>query len=232
MTVLRQFHEIVGDLIHSLEATVGYFAGDGLMVFFNDPVPCAEPALQAVKLACALREEMAELTEKWRKRGNDLDFGVAITFGYATLGEIGFEGRFDYGAIGSVVNLASRLCDEAKPGQVIISQPGYAAVEGAIEAERLPDMTLKGIHKAVPAYNVMRLKRPSSAVAGDLPDGLTSREAEVLQLLARGKISREIAEALYLSVRTVERHIANVYLKIDAHGRADATAYAIKHGLA
>jgi len=231
MTVLRQFHEIVGDLIHTLEGTVGYFAGDGLMVFFNDPLPCPEPALRAVKLACALREEMIELTEKWRKRGNNLDFGVAITYGYATLGEIGFEGRFDYGAIGSVVNLASRLCDEARPGQVLISQSGFAEVENLVESERLADMTLKGISKPVPTYNVLALKRTTAADA-DLPDGLTSRQAEVLRLLAGGKTSREIGEELYLSVRTVERHIADVYLKIGAHGRADATAYALKHGIA
>ncbi len=115
---------------------------------------------------------------------------------------------------------------------MLINQSGYAAVEGLIDAERLPDIALKGIHKPVPAYNVLALKRARDAGQGDLPDGLTSREAEVLQLLANGRSSREIGEDLYLSVRTVERHIANVYLKIDAHGRADATAYAVKRGLA
>jgi class 3 adenylate cyclase/DNA-binding CsgD family transcriptional regulator len=230
MTVLGQFHEIVGELVHSLEATVGYFAGDGLMVFFNDPMPCDEPALRAVRLAVALREEMTELTERWRKRGNNLDFGVAITFGYATLGEIGFEGRSDYGAIGSVVNLASRLCDEAKPGQVLISQSAYAAMDDLIDVEELPALTLKGFSRPVPAYNVVGLRR-TSPVEGYLPAGLTLREAEVLRLLAGGSTSQGIADDLVLSVRTIERHIANVYRKIGAHGRADATVYAITHGI-
>lgn len=232
MAVLQQFHEVLGELIVRAEATVGYFAGDGLMVFFNDPLPCDEPALRAVRMALALRDEMAELTESWRKRGHNLDFGVGITYGYATLGEIGFAGRVDYGAIGTVVNLASRLCDEAKPGQILISQPGLAEVETAVVAERAGDLALKGFARPVPAFNVLRLRGESpESEAGSLPAGLTAREAEVLGLLASGLSSREIGDQLFLSVRTVERHVTNVYAKIGAHGRAEATAYAITHGL-
>ena len=235
MAVLRQFHTVLGELIHRAEATVGYFAGDGVMVFFNDPLPCDEPALRAVRMALAIRDEMAELTETWHKRGHNLDFGVGITYGYATLGEIGFAGRVDYGAIGTVVNLASRLCDEARAGQVLISQPAYGEVEDAVAAERIPELTLKGFARPVPAYNVLRLKSVASAAGGEsgpLPAGITAREAEVLRLLAAGRTSREIGEELFLSVRTVERHVTNVYAKIGAHGRAEATAFAIRHGFA
>jgi class 3 adenylate cyclase/CheY-like chemotaxis protein len=231
MTVLREFHEILGNLVHSLGGTVGYFAGDGLMVFFNDPLPCEEPALKAVQMAEALRVGMAGLTEKWRRLGHRLGFGVGVTLGYATLGEIGFEGRFDYGAIGSVVNLASRLCDETESGQVLISQSAYAAVADMAEAELVPALALKGFAKPVSAYSLVRLKKGVSADGDGGPDGLTTRETEILTLLAAGRSSKEIADDLVLSARTVERHIANVYAKIGAHGRAEATAYAIDHGL-
>jgi adenylate cyclase len=113
---------------------------------------------RAVRMAVALREGMSSQIASWGKQGHDLNFGVGITLGYATIGQIGFEGRVDYGVIGSVVNLASRLCDEARAGQILMSQRAYAGAEDLIEAERLPDFTLKGIAKPVPAYNVVRLK--------------------------------------------------------------------------
>jgi class 3 adenylate cyclase/CheY-like chemotaxis protein len=233
MVVLRQFHDLIGGVIHSLEATVGYFAGDGLMVFFNDPLPCSEPARQAVRMAVTMRSQMAGLIEAWRRKGHNLDFGVGITLGYATLGEIGFEGRSDYGAIGTVVNLASRLCDEAKGGQILLSQPGYAALDDVLQAERLPDFTLKGFARPVPAYDVVRLIEPGEqGAARDGQSGaLTPQEVRVLQLVAAGRTSREIGMELDIAARTVERHISNLYLKIDAHNKADATAYAIKHGI-
>ena len=158
MTVLREFHQMLGELIIGFEATVGFFAGDGLMVFFNDPLPCSDPALRAVEMAVTMRERMTDLTANWRKRGHNLGFGVGITLGYATLGEIGFEGRSDYGVVGSVVNLASRLCDEARNGQILISQRAYAAVEDAVEVERFDQLVLKGFVQPVSAYNVTHLK--------------------------------------------------------------------------
>jgi len=158
MTVLREFHQMLGELISRFEATVGFFAGDGLMVFFNDPLPCSDPALRAVEMAVTMRERMTDLTANWRKRGHNLGFGVGITLGYATLGEIGFEGRSDYGVVGSVVNLASRLCDEARNGQILISQRAYAAVEDAVEVERLDELALKGFVQPVSAFNIVRLK--------------------------------------------------------------------------
>ncbi len=158
MGVLREYHTALGTLIFRFEGTLEHFAGDGIMVFFNDPLPCPDPAAQAVRMAVAMRQQMGELTEKWRKRGHQLDFGVGIAQGYATLGMIGFEGRVDYGAIGPVTNLASRLCDEARGGQIFISQRVFAAVEELVEAEPAGELPLKGFRKPVPTFNVVGLK--------------------------------------------------------------------------
>ena len=129
MGVLREYHTTLGTQIFRFEGTLERFAGDGLMVFFNDPLPCPDPAAQAVQMAIAMRQQMSELIEGWRKRGHHLGFGVGIAQGYATLGMIGFEGRIDYGAIGPVTNLAARLCDKAQGGQILISQRVYTAVK-------------------------------------------------------------------------------------------------------
>ncbi len=158
MGVLREYHAGMGDLIFRFEGTLERFAGDGLMVFFNDPIPCPDPAPRAVRMAVEMRQRVTELAAVWRKRGHELGFGVGIALGYATLGKIGFEGRLDYGAIGPVTNLASRLCDEAQGGQILVSQRVYAAVEDAVEAERVGEFTLKGFRRPIPAYNVVRLK--------------------------------------------------------------------------
>jgi adenylate cyclase len=158
MEVLREYHTALGELIFRFEGTLERFAGDGLMVFFNDPIPCPDPAAQAVRMAVAMRQRVGELTEIWRKRGHHLDLGVGIAQGYATLGKIGFEGRFDYAAIGTVTNLAARLCGEAAGGQILISQRVYAAVEAFAVADQVGELSLKGFVKPVPAYNVWALK--------------------------------------------------------------------------
>ena len=158
MEVLREYHTALGELIFRFEGTLERFAGDGLMVFFNDPVPCPDPAAQAVRMAVAMRQRVGELTETWRKRGHQLDFGVGIAQGYATLGKIGFEGRFDYAAIGTVTNLAARLCGEAEGGQILISQRVYAAVEALVIAEPVGELSLKGFVKPVPAFSIRELK--------------------------------------------------------------------------
>ena len=157
MGVLRAYHEAMGKLIFRHEGTLERFAGDGLMVFFNDPVPCPDPATRAVQMAVGMRERVGELEAEWRKRGFRLEFGVGIALGYATLGKIGFEGRFDYGAIGTVTNLAARLCDAARGGQILVSQRVYAAVEGQVEAEPVGELALKGFLKPTAAFNVVRL---------------------------------------------------------------------------
>ena len=161
MAVLDEFHQTVGALIHEFEATVGFFAGDGLMVFFNDPLPCPDPAERAVRLGVAMKGRIAELMPKWRGRGYRLGFAVGIAYGYATLGQMGFEGRFDYGVIGSVVNLAARLCDQATADQILISGRARLAVEQTWEVEDVGELTLKGFHSRVPAYQVVAAKTPA-----------------------------------------------------------------------
>jgi adenylate cyclase len=158
MDVLREYHTILGSLIFRFEGTLERFAGDGLMVFFNDPLPCDDHAMRAVRMAVAMRQEMHKLIDVWRRRAYELNFGVGIAQGYATLGMIGFEGRVDYAAVGPATNLASRLCDAAQPGQILISPRVYAEVEALIEAEDLGELVLKGLRHPVPAYNVVRLQ--------------------------------------------------------------------------
>lgn len=158
MGVLREYHAALGALIFRFEGTLERFAGDGLMVFFNDPLPCPEPAARAVSMAVAMHQQIGELAMTWGKRGHQLAFGMGIAMGYATLGKIGFEGRFDYGAIGTVTNLAARLCDQARGGQILISQRVHAAVEELVEAEPAGELLLKGFHRPVPTFNVVGLK--------------------------------------------------------------------------
>ena len=167
MAVLGEFHKELGQLIFEFGGTLERFAGDALMMFFNDPFPCPNPPLQAVRMAVAMQERIAELRAGWQKRGHDLALGIGIAVGYATLGRIGFEGRFDYGAVGSVVNIAARLCGEAVGGQILLADRAYAAVEGNVVGEPLGPLTLKGFHRPVQAYLVADLvEEPRWSPAG------------------------------------------------------------------
>jgi class 3 adenylate cyclase len=158
MGVLREFHEAMGRLILEHEGTLERFTGDGMMVFFNDPVPVANPDERAVRMAVAMRDRVRELRSGWRKRGHDLDLGVGIAQGYATIGAIGFEGRWDYGAIGTVTNLAARLCAEAQGGQVLMTSRVAAAVEGQVDVEEVGALTLRGLSRPVSTLSVVRLR--------------------------------------------------------------------------
>lgn len=158
MGVLREYHAAMGKLILEHEGTLERFTGDGMVIFFNDPVSVPNPAERAVRMAIVMRERIRELIVKWRKLGYELDFGVGIAHGYATIGGIGFEGRLDYGAIGTVINLASRLCGEAKPGQILVSRQVLAMVEQLVQVEPVGDLTLKGFHRPVSVNNIQRLK--------------------------------------------------------------------------
>jgi adenylate cyclase len=158
MALLRDYHAAVGEIIIKYSGTLERYAGDGVMVVFNDPVPVDNPALQAVLMALEMRGAIGALTEKWRRLGHDIGFGIGIAHGFATLGTIGFEGRFDYAAIGTVSNVASRLCDEAKPGQILVSPRVLLAVEDAVTVEPVGEFALKGIRRPLAAYNVLAAK--------------------------------------------------------------------------
>jgi class 3 adenylate cyclase len=156
--VLRQYHAVLGELIHAYGGTLEHFAGDGVMVFFNDPLPVESHELQAIRLALAAQERFAQLADAWRKRGTDLGLGIGIDAGYATLGRIGFEGRYDYGALGPVTNLASRLSTSAVSGQTLIGQRVFAAVEELVDAAPVGELELKGFGRPVTAYEVRALR--------------------------------------------------------------------------
>jgi class 3 adenylate cyclase len=158
MSVLGEFHDVIGRLVRRFEATVGFLEGDGVQLFLNDPIEIPDAPLRAVRLGCAMREEMTELIPRWAKRGHDLDFGAGIALGYATCGEVGFEGRSDYAAIGAVPNLASRLADEATGGQILIAQRLFAEVENDVDVEPAGEFTLKGFQRAVVAFNVVAVR--------------------------------------------------------------------------
>ena len=158
MSVLREYHAAMGELILTHEGTLERFTGDGMMIFFNDPVPVPNPQERAVRMALAMRARVDDLMRGWRKRGYELDFGVGIAEGYATIGAIGFEGRWDYGAIGTVTNLAARLCGEAKPGQILISRKLHGRVDDLVAAESVGELALKGFSRPVSAYNLTALK--------------------------------------------------------------------------
>ena len=168
MRVLGEFHNTIGTLVRRFDATVGFIEGDGVQLFFNDPIEVPDPAMRAVRMGCALREEMAELTTGWRKRGYDLDFGAGSALGYATCGEVGFDSRSDYAAIGAVTNLASRLADEATAGQFLISQRLYAEVEDDVEVEPVGEFMLKGFQRPVAAFNVIAIREPAKKVPATL----------------------------------------------------------------
>jgi class 3 adenylate cyclase len=156
--VLREYHTVVGELVVENAGTVEHFAGDGLMAFFNDPTPTPGHQLAAVRTAVAMRDRFAVLAADWRKRGYDLGLGTGIATGYATLGRIGFESRYDYAAIGNVVNLASRLSDAAGPGEILLSQRANAAVEGRIVTEPVDELQLKGFSRPVVAVRVIAIR--------------------------------------------------------------------------
>jgi adenylate cyclase len=155
MGVLREYHENLGELIFRYEGTLERFLGDGIMIVFNDPIPCDDHTERAVRLALDMRERVDELAKQWARVGHVLGFGIGIASGYATLGQVGFEHRREYTAIGRVINLASRLCDEAKAGQIVISQRAFSAVEQSVGASHIGQLSLKGFNRPIDAYEVL-----------------------------------------------------------------------------
>ena len=173
MAVLRDYHACLGALIQKHEGTLERFVGDGLLVLFNDPLPCPDHSARAVGMALEMRDCMGAVSDGWRRRGYELGFGIGIAQGYTTLGPIGYEGRTDYAAIGSVPNLASRLCDEAAPGQILISQRVYISIEEKVDVTPVGDLTLKGFHRPVAAYDVRHWRDGATRPGQDPARALT-----------------------------------------------------------
>ena len=155
--VLTEYHAALGDLVFRFEGTLEHFTGDGLMVFFNDPMPCADAPLRAIRMALAMRARIRELAESWVRRGHDLGFAIGVAQGFATLGRIGFEGRLDYAAIGSVTNLAARLCAEAEPWQILVTQRVISSADDIAVSSDVGDLTLRGFSRPIRAFDVKGL---------------------------------------------------------------------------
>jgi adenylate cyclase len=232
MSILAEYHEALGELIHQLAGTVGSFTGDRVMIFFNDPLPCPDPAVPGVRLVLTARDRLDQLTRAWQKRGHQLGFAAAVTLGYATLGQLGFRGRLDYGAVGPVVELAERLCETADAGQTLITVPVYAAVEDMVEVTELGDLALRGFLRPVAVLHVDREKTRHGIdrVAGRL-GSLSLREREVAALVARGLTNRQIADELVISERTAEGHVERLREKLGVHNRAEVAVWVIQNGL-
>jgi adenylate cyclase len=242
MHVLREYYTAVGNLSFAFEGTLGHFNGGGVTVFFNDPLPCPDPAVQAVRLAIATRDKMHELITGWRKRGHELGFRAGIDLGYATLGTIDVEGRSDYGAVGSVVNLAARLCEEANEGQILVSQRVYTVAEDVVQATSLGMLPLKGFVKPVGVFSVEGAR--ASVSLGPLAGGertsapaerglspLSEREQDVVALITQGCSNREIAQELTIAEATAVRHVANILDKLGLKSRAQVAVWAVERGL-
>jgi class 3 adenylate cyclase len=165
MAILRQYHAAVGELVYRYEGTLERFAGDGILTLFNDPIPYPDHAQRAVRMAVEMRDSVGKLTENWRNRGHALGFGIGVAVGYATLGQIGFDRRLEYAAVGSVTNLASRLCDEAAGGQIIVSQRVYGMVKPWVDAAPIPALTLKGFNRPIPVMEIRAWRAESEEIA-------------------------------------------------------------------
>ena len=158
MNVLREYHACMGKIVLAHEGTLERFTGDGMMIFFNDPVAVPNPAERALRMTVEMRGEAEALAARWRQLGYGLRAGIGVAQGFATIGAIGFEGRLDYGAIGTVTNVAARLCAEAAGGEILISQRVHAATSELVDVEPVGELTLKGFHRPMPAYRVLRLR--------------------------------------------------------------------------
>ena len=225
MDVLREFHGGVGTLIERAGATVGSLTGNGLVVFLNDPLTCDEPAWRAVALAVAMRDLVGRLGAGWQRRGHELSYAAGVALGYATVGRMGFEGRWEYGPVGPVVHLAEGLAAAARPGQVLVSSPCHAQVEARVAGEPV-NVVLDGAAAPVTAVAVLAAHGGLTA-----PGELTPREVEVLRLVTDGLSNRAIAERLVISEKTAIRHVSNIFMKLDVHNRAEATRLAVERGL-
>ena len=223
--VLGAFRTAAGGEVLRAQATLGAFTSEGLMAFLNDPIPCSNPPRKGVDLAMAMREAVGELGVEWRRLGYDLGCGIGVSWGYATLGRSGPPERWDYGPSGSIVTLAGRLAEHAADRQILLSQRAQAALAGEVDGELTPELPLRGFRGPVRAFSLAGMVGAASR------EGLTARELEVLRLVTEGVSNRVIGERLYITEATVARHVANIFGKLGAHTRAEATAIALRRGL-
>jgi class 3 adenylate cyclase/DNA-binding CsgD family transcriptional regulator/HAMP domain-containing protein len=226
LAALREFHGAMGELVFRFGGTLERFAGEGLVVFFNDPVPCPDPAARAIRMALAMRERANKQTASWRQRGHSLAFVGGVAMGYATLGTIGFEGRLDYAAIGTVTNQASALCAHASAGQILAGERVISAVWELVQTENVAD---DGPMEPA-AYTVLGLKGSSPDKLAETGP-LSAREQEVAALIARGRTNRQIAEQLVIAERTVAAHIEHIMTKLDFSSRTQIGVWAAERGL-
>jgi len=233
LDVLHDYHAMVGKLTTPTEASVGQLSADEIVLFFNDPLPVDQPALDAVRLAIALREAVAEQAREWQRRGFALRFAAGVDFGYATLGSVGFEARSEYAAVGPVVYTAVRLREAAPPGQILIGNRAHLAVENDVETRPIGDLPAANGRRSITAFEVVGWRADKAALpAMQEPGGvLTAREREVAALIARGYTNRQIAEALVVAEPTAVRHVANILNKLDLSSRARVAVWAVEHGL-
>ncbi len=226
LATLREFHGAMGELVFRFGGTLERFAGEGLVVFFNDPVPCPDPAARAIRMAIAMRERANELAGSWRQRGHALAFVGGVAMGYATLGTIGFEGRLEYAAVGSVPNQASALCAHADAGQILAGERVIGAIRELVQTEKLAHDGPLG----AAAYAVLGLKGEVAERPAETGP-LSAREREVAALIARGRTNRQIAEELVIAERTVAAHVEHIMTKLDFASRTQIGVWAAERGL-
>jgi adenylate cyclase len=228
LAALREFHRAMGELVFRFGGTLERFAGEGLVVVFNDPVPCPDPAARAVRMTLAMRERADDKTASWRQQGHSLAFVGGVAMGYATLGTIGFEGRLEYAAVGGVTTQASALCAHAGAGQILASQRVFNAVQELVQVEKVSGVADEGSAAAV--YRVLGLKAPSTDKPAEWGP-LSAREREVAALIARGRTNRQIAEELVIAERTVAAHVEHIMTKLDFASRTQIGVWAAERGL-
>ncbi len=224
IAILRELHDATGRLVHAHNTTVGSFAGDRVMVYLNDPLPTHRPALAAAHLALTLRELVGGLAVVWRRAGRHMGFRAGLALGYATLGTMGFEQRFDYGPVGPVVTRAHALFDAAGDETILIEERARGAVEDQLIAEPTGEVVLAG--RPEPVFSLVGPRDTART-----PHGLTARELEVLRLLAEGLSNRQVAAQLVISEKTAIRHVSNIFGKLGVGTRAHAARIAVERGL-
>ena len=227
VTLVRSFHTVMGDIVDAFEGTVERLSGEGITVIFNDPVALADHVDRGAQMAVEMRNRIRELRQAWQGQGHDLDAAVGLVAGYATLGEIGFEARKEYAAVGPTPQLAVLLCASAKPGQILTTKPMLTRIEDLVSAEPAGTVLPEGSAHPVPVFTLLSLKGAALDRAGPL----SRRELEVAGLVGRGLTNKEIAGTLVISERTAESHVQSILNKLGLTNRGEIAAWATARGL-